>query len=232
LVVKEHIVNVSGKHIPVFCFVSSVKSESKIVVIRDCVYSGHNIQEIVLSELQLVILETIGIYPTEVNWHHLVQQTLYKSLRKAIYIAKYKDDKDKYCNLEKEFEFEFVNLLPIHFHEIYNKIFRNCLIPEEVIERLNKIFLEEKLSSPRKNDVIEFFSFIAILLNDVNNINIDEICRLRKSKKSIVVSDLLKLLRLSENNVREYVEMLFLYPNYKEKKECFFMLCDINRRGE
>ncbi|NOQ68047.1 hypothetical protein GQ568_01235 [Patescibacteria group bacterium] len=230
MVNADYLVGANGKHTPVYCFAFSVKHYNNRVVVCSEMYSGYNIKKIILSELQLVALEELGIYATEGDWHHLVQQILWKNLSMVANSKNNGDDKEKYCCLQKIFEFEFVNLLPKQIHQIYNKIFQNCLIPQEVIERLGKIFLEEKLFSPRKNDIIELFSFISVLLNDINDVDIDKICRLRKSKNSVVVSDLLKLLCSSENDIREYVEMLFLYPGYREKSEFFSMLRDINKR--
>ncbi|MCK4919338.1 MAG: hypothetical protein KAS01_03030 [Candidatus Pacebacteria bacterium] len=228
MVNANYLVGANGKHFPVCCFAFSIKCDNNRVIVRSEMYSGYNIKKVILSELQLVVLEELGIYATEGDWHHLVQQVLWKNL--SMVINSERNDKEKYCDLEEIFEFEFANLLPKQIHQIYNKIFQNCLIPQEVIERLDKIFREEKLFSPRKNDIIELFSFMSVLLNDINDVNIGKICRLRKSKNSVVVSDLLKLLCLSENDIREYIEMLFLYPGYREKSEYFSMLRDINKR--
>lgn len=222
---------INGKYVPRVCF-SFLKVDRRRAEICHGEWKGRKIKKIILFNQQLEILEKIGIYATEGNWHHLAQKILHAGLKIAMGDEKNNRNADirRYKNLEKEIEFSLVNLLPYQMHEAYNKIFRDCLIPKMVMEKLDKIFDETEFSGDRRNDIIDLFVFIAVLSKESSCIDVKKICELKKNKNSIVISELLGLLKATEDDIREYIEMLFLYPNYWEKDKHFSALLEIHEK--
>jgi len=101
--------------------------------------------------------------------------------------------------------------------------FRECLVPKEVLLKLNKILEERKLSGKSKNDVINLFSFIAILTNDISHIDVRGINELKNSD-DIVVVELLEMLQITREDVQKYISDLFLYPEHWKRTKHFDIL--------
>lgn len=202
--------------------------------------NGDSIVTYVLFKEQVNKLKSLGINVKKKDSHHLAQKVLRGCLTsvlgekpftrrsKAIECGmEFKSDNKlvrKLKAIEEEVAFNLVISLPYDIHQIYNRIFRECLIPEEVLVKLNKILEEQKLSGNSRNDVIDLFSFIAILVNDVSCIDTRNINKLKNSNDAIVVTELLKMIQITEEEVQKYVADLFLYPKYWERTEHFNIL--------
>lgn len=202
--------------------------------------NGDSIVTYVLFKEQIEKLKSLGINVKKRDSHHLAQKVLKGCLTsvmgekpsirrvKAVECGiEFKSDNKlvrKLKAIEDEIAFNLVVSLPYDIHQIYNRIFRKCLAPEEVLSKLNKILEEQKLSGNPKNDVIDLFSFIAILVNDVSCIDTGNINKLKNSDDTIVVTELLEMLQITEEEVQKYVADLFLYPKHWERTEHFNIL--------
>lgn len=202
--------------------------------------NGDSIVTYVLFKEQVNKLESLGINVKKKDSHHLAQKVLKgcltsvlgekPSIRRSKAVEcgmEFKSDNKlvrKLKAIEEEVSFNLVISLPYDIHQIYNRIFRECLIPEEVLSKLNKILEEQKLSGSSRNDVIDLFSFIAILMNDVSCIGTGNINKLKNSDDTIVVTELLKMLQITKEEVQKYVADLFLYPKHWERTEHFNIL--------
>jgi len=202
--------------------------------------NGDSIVTYVLFKEQVNKLKSLGINVKKRDSHHLAQKVLRGCLTSVLgekpFIRRskviecgieFKSDNKlvrKLKAIEEEVAFNLIISLPYDIHQIYNRIFRECLIPEEVLSKLNKILEEQKLSGSSRNDVIDLFSFIAILVNDVSCIDTGNINKLKNSNDAVVVTELLKMLQITEEEVQKYVADLFLYPKYWERTEHFNIL--------
>ncbi|MEA2098491.1 MAG: hypothetical protein U9P70_05460 [Patescibacteria group bacterium] len=210
-------------------------SERTIIFVEET--NGNSIVTYVLFKEQISKLKSLGINVENRDLHHLAQKVLKRCLisvlkekpsirrSKAIECGiEFKSDNKllrKLRAIEEEIAFNLVVSLPSDIHQIYNRIFRECLVPEEILSKLNKILEEQKLSGNPKNDVIDLFSFIAILVNDVFCIDTGNINKLKNSKDAIVTTELLKMLQITKEEVQKYVADLFLYPIYWKRTEHF-----------
>lgn len=227
-------------HNALYARVITSKDTSKRTIIFVEEANGDSVVTYVLFKEQVSKLESLGINAKKKDPHHLAQKVLRRcltsvlgekpSIRKLKAIEcgiEFKSDNKLVRTLraiEEEIAFNLVISLPYDLHQIYNRIFRECLIPREVLSKLNKILKEQKLSGNSRNDVIDLFSFIAILVNDVSRINTGDINELKNSNDVIVVAELLKMLQITEEDVQKYISDLFLYPNHWERAKHFNML--------
>lgn len=217
--------------------VSKDISERVIIFTEETI--GDSVVVYVLSREQINKLKSLGIDVRKKDSHHFAQKILGKCLSialgerpstmksKAIKCEiEFKNDKvvRTLKAIEKEIAFNLIISLPYDIHQIYNRIFRGCLIPREVLLRLSLILEERKLSGNFRNDVIDLFSFIAVFVKNISDINVEKINNIKSSDDIIATAEVLNLLGITEEDIQKYVSDLFLYPEYWNKDEHFRIL--------
>lgn len=229
--IGKKIKGVNGKCILFVVFAISKNDKKRTIIIRQCNEGkDYYITRYVLFREQVEKLEKINIVVSDGDWHHLAQKILFRSIKRALKDNLNNKEKDQLRSLEKEIQFNLANILPYDIHQIYNKIFRNCLIPKAVLERMDLIFSERELSGNCKNSVIDLLTFIAVLTKDISSIDIEEVKKTKEKSQSIVVADFMDLLCLTKAEVREQIEILFLYPEHQELENHFDLLLKIHNK--
>lgn len=209
--------------------------------------NGDPVMTYVLSREQVNKLESLGINVRRKDSHHFAQKILGKclslilgekpSVRKSKAIKcgiEFKSDSKLTGMLKaikEEVAFNLIISLPYDIHQIYNRIFRKCLIPEEVLSKLNLILKERELSGNFRNDIIDLFSFVAVFVRNISDINVEEVKSIKNSNNIIATADLLDLLGITEEDVQKYISDFFLYPEHWNKAEHFKILSCLYKNG-
>lgn len=227
MLVDKQLKSLNGHSVLVLRFIILEDEDNKRVKIIYETIRESRVKTYILFKKQAEALMKIDINPLECNCHHLAQKTLKDKFNGKLRKAN-KKSRMGLMELGKKINFDLVVFLPIDIHEKYNRIFKGCLIPRMVLDKLDKILKSKNLNGAYKNDVIDFFTFIAILENDILNIDMDEICKLKKANEEICTATLLSILGITGGNMHKYIMDIFLYPRHKEKSWHFNTLLDIH----
>jgi len=215
---------------------------------------GFAVECYVIFSEQVNMLLDLGIDIKKTDSHHLVPQILKRCLKMildenssarkkkaeacAMEFNSDKNLRNKLNNIKDEIGFDYVIVLPRAVHGFYNIIFRECLSPKEVLCKIDLILDEYELSGDFRNCVINLFSFLAVLIKEISDIDAEKIKKLKNSDKCIKGQELLELFSLTKEEIMEFIARLFLHPEYEaisrhfEILTCIFKKSVKKNRGE
>ena len=207
-------------------FIVSKKKEEMVEITYEII-RGKKVKTFILFKEQTEKLKEIDVNVINCDYHHLVQKTLRNRLNEKLSEETRNSVKRNLDSLKREIDFSLVISLPYDIHQTYNDIFRGCIIPRTVLEKLDLILEEEELNGKYKKDVINLFTFIAVLTKEISRIDIEEVSELKKSNDGIVTVELLRILGIAKEDVYRCISGIFFYPEHEKMSKHFDILSEL-----
>lgn len=190
---------------------------------RDDIY----VKYYVISKKHIEKLARAGIILAGAGCHHFVPQTLSSKARTYICNGNNNSQVNTLKSVAAEMDFNLVISMPNFLHQNHNRVFAGDFTPEEALRKLDWILdSRREFIDGYKIDIIDLFSVVSIFggKDAGSSISFEEILKLKENDEVIVPKDLMEKFNIKKEDIVEYLENFFFYPQYDRYYKHFEML--------